>query len=531
MSKKSELNMSSKHVQIHFKHVHYGDVPKKKKKMSCCDGLKRTLALNLVEILFGTTAREIAQCINDYGPVQLGFINFRTGIKITDIQTICMAFYTHGVVNINGEGKRATFSFSPLPLFLLACPSILLDEVRAKYNRQDLLDVLQVYMREGICSKIYGAQYLPPSDDPIDFETVTDELKQLGFLHRGIRSYSSFTSQEVFNLERKYNNLQLNKKRTVAASASAPDLASKSKGRSQQVQVQPQSIASVIQETDAFCVNWDYVVQFLRGRYIVNFVIKVFGEEYTDLIENLISKSNSCCDYTAFRNISKNSDDQLRMGAFPYPRYTAPDIYRQCANQNTDSAQFFSYLEALSNDVLGLIQMSPDGSAYDIKVPNCIRQIQKMYANSFAESTISPMHGRVLETLQDLEVADTRQLEDEAIVSDKEARCAMYNLYRFGLTQIQAIPKGNDRMIGQMVFVWRYNEDSVIAETANNIGRVALNLWDKITSCIEESDQVANADSLDREATIMRSQEDKNLSGFHSYFIDQMRVYILLTEM
>ena len=490
-----------------------------------CDGIKRHLALAIVDVLFGHTAKDIAQCINDYGPANLGFIHFRTKIPITDIQTICMAFYTHGVVNINGEGKRATFSFSPLPLFILGAPSLLLDEIRNKYNRPDIIDVLQVYMREGICDKAYGAQYLPPSDHPIDFEEVTEELKQMGFLYRGVKSYYSFTSQEVFNLERKCLNLQLNKKRTVAASK---EETTRSKAPTTQAET---TAAPIIQTTDSYAINWDFVAQFLRGRYIVNFVSKVFGEEYTSIIDNLISKSNGCCDYTAFRNISKNSDDQLRVGQFPYPRFTPHDIHRLCSDQTKDVTLFFNQLDALSNNILGLITSSGDGSSYDIRVPNSIRQIQKMYANSFAESTLTPMHGRVLETLQDLEIADTRQLEDEAIVSDKEARCAMYNLYRLGLTQIQAIPKGNDRMIGQMLYVWRYNEDSVILETANNIGRVAMNLWDKITCCIEESDQVAHADSLDREATIMRSQEDKILSGFHSYFIDQMRVYLLLTEM
>ena len=489
-----------------------------------CDGIKRELALNIVDVLFGHTAKEVATCINDYGPATLAFINFHTKISVSDIQTICIALYTHGVVSITNEGKKATFSFCSFPLFILATPSLLLDEIRAKYVRQDLVNVLQVYLREGICTKEMGEQEMPPSEVAIDFSKVTDDLFEYGFLIKGLKCYVPFTSQQVFNLERRILNLQLNKK--TRASSKDDDSSSK-KNRKQQAQAAP-----VIDEgTDAYSINWNYCIQFLRGRQIVNFVHKIFGEDYSKIIEIIVS-SRSCCDYSAFKSISEHNDETLRnSGKVSGSIISSEEIYSaMTTNEGLSANVFFERLYKLADPILNLITI--DGEGYlNINIPHCIRQIQKMNTVSFADSQLCGMHARVLSTLQDLEIADTRQLEDEAIVSDKEARCAMYNLYRLGLTQIQAIPKGADHMIGNMLFVWRYNDDTSIAETGNHIGRVALNMWDKITACIEDSDSVADADSLDKEASITKSQEEKNLSGFHSYFINQMRTYILFVEM
>ncbi|EAX92375.1 hypothetical protein TVAG_156540 [Trichomonas vaginalis G3] len=504
-------------------------------------GLKRDLVLMIVEVLFGSTARTVAEAINDYGPCPLGFISSRTNISVSDVQTVCLAMYVHGVVNIHGEGKRATLTLATLPLFILAAPSILLEEIRTAYAKQELLDVLYIYLLQGICTVEQGAKYFHQNETRTanefqgtdesnsvnsfeKFDEVTKELFNLGFLCRGIRSYHPFTSQDVISLERRINNLQLNQKRVTKAQQQKEEEAMAVQNRTlpQQEEI----------PTDAYSVDWNACAQFIRARYIINYVNKAFGPDYGIIIDKVVTNAH-CCNYVHFRKMAEHSDDQLRNEGLPYSRLSGTDIYRQFSD--IPATVFFERLDKLSNpstkSIFGLLTSAEDGTVYDFKVHNCIRKIQLMYVNSFAETALCPMHGRIFETLQDLEIADTRQLEDEAIVSDKEARCAMYNLCRMGLTQIQAIPKTADRMLKEMYFVWKYNEDSVIAEAANNIGKVALNMWDKITSCIEEADHVAHADSLDKTATMAKSQEDKNLAGFHSYFIDQMRLYVLLAEM
>lgn len=500
-------------------------------------GLKRDLVLMIVEVLFGKTARVVAEAINDYGPCPLGFISSRTNISVTDVQTVCLAMHVHGVINIKGEGKRANLTLVTLPLFILAAPSILLEEIRTAYAKQELLDVLYIYLLQGVCTVEQGAKYFIQNESKSvtdiqmnsdssatsiyeKFEQTTKELFNLGFLCKGIRSYHPFTSQDVFSLERRITNLQLNQKRVSKAQQQREEEALVNQPKQQQV----------IEEipTDAFSVDWSVCAQFIRARYIINFVNKCFGPDYAYIIDKILSNAH-CCNYVHYRKMAEHPDEQLRNEGMPYSRFSSTDIYRNFSDMPADV--FFERLERLCNPILGLITTGEDHAVHDLKVPNCIRKIQLMYANSFVETVLGPTEGRIFETLQDLEIADTRQLEDEAIVSDKDARCAMYNLSRLGLTQIQAIPKTPDRILKEMYFVWRFNEDSVIQECANNIGKVTMNMWDKIMACIEEADQVEHADSLDKTASMQKSQEDKNLSGYHSYFIDQMRVYVLLSEM
>jgi len=481
-------------------------------------GNKRRLVLDIVRILFGEPAEKFSSALISYGPCPLGFIQFRTQMSLIDLKTIALAMYAHGIINIKGEGSRALLSLSTFPLFVLSAPSLLLDEIRIIYNRQDFVDVLDVYIREGVVAIGTGSQFLPPAIEAAEdvFRGCTDELFKLGFLARGIMQYNSFSSADVRSLERRISNLQLIKKR----GANNP----KNHISSQSMPV----LSNPEVDGDTYCIDWNRIAQFLRSRYVVSYVGKTIGKDFIPLVEQIVI-SSKCGNYSHLCRMSDHADDQLRGEQCSLTHFSTQEVSR--VFNTLPAAVFLERIDALSSPWLGFLNIGSDGSSYEVRVPNVIRLLQHMYIDSFAESNFTAMHRRVFSALQSLQVADTRQLEESALVSDKDARCAMYDLCRLGMVSLQAIPKTSEKNIAQSFFVWRYDEESAINAYANIVADNARRILSKIEEYTIMAESLQNVDANDATATLTKDKCAKYLSGFHGYFLEIMKVYVLFSEM
>lgn len=489
-------------------------------------GPRRDLVLAITRVLFGETAYTVVDAIIDYGPCPIGFIQQRTNISEENIQTILLAMYVHGCINIEGKGKRALISLSTLPLLVLSAPSIVVDEIKIKTGSQQLADVMRAFISQGLCATNDIGQYI----DDIEPENVPKLVKNLfdmGFLSRKITNYFSFNSYDVRSVERRIANLNLMSRKSVSS----------------QPRITPPVINPVIQfeesDDDVFTVNWAYVAEFLRERYIVNYVGKLFSKEHARLATKILLRGN-CLSYNSYRIMSGHKDDQLKNELIGYPRIdTEAIIY-----DSDELSQNLDKLDDAQKDVERLAQLRApcvglllgEGKDAQVRVPMCVRAIQVAYATSYAEHSLCQMHGRVFAALQNLEVADTRQLENAAVVSDMEARRAVYGLMREGLVLTQAIPKQNDAMIAQTIFAYRYDEEGAVREYAKAVGRTALNLWDRLEGTILEA-EANGAEAEETEAGISEYYEKRTrdyakwIAGFQATYIEQLRVLILLTEM
>ena len=482
-------------------------------------GIKKSLCIDITKILFGEIPSKFVESLITYGPCPLNFIHYQTKIPLTDLKTISLSMYSHGVLNIKGEGEKALISLSTFPLFILIAPYVFLDEVRSLYNKQEFIDVLEIYLLEGIISIESGYKYLSSEIEfPEEFFiNITNELYKIGFLARSIKPYNSFSSSDVRSLKTRINNLQLIKKRSSNSSKNS---------NSQPIQ----NIINNQNEYDEniYCIDWEKVSQFLRSRFIVSYINKMLGKEFIPIVEQIII-SSKCGNYSHLYRMHDHLDEVLRNEQIVLTQFSTQELSRSF--NSLPSNVFLERIDVLSSNWLGFLSIASDGSSYEVQVPNVIRLLQLSYMNSFVEKEHSHVHRRIFTTLQNLKVADTRQLEDAALVSGKDSRISMYFLCKIGFAQLQGIPKTNDKNISQTIFVWRFDEEAAIKSYCNILGENARRMLSKINEYINLSESFENVDINDSTATITKEKCSRFSSGFHAYFSEIMKTFILFSEM
>lgn len=499
------------------------------------NGIRERLALDAIELLFGKTARQLSESLVEYAPCPLHAAAEFAGIPISDAKTVALAMYVHGIISIVQDSKRQFVSLNTLPALILSAPAILLDHVEAAYHNEAkyVTKALMYVLKNGIVEEAVMeakvARLREKTDD--ERELGDDTLKILqrlledGLLVRRIIDFSSFTTVDVRNVERRAMNLCLTtKKKTKSASTD------ESIDRSA---LEPRVGIEPINDVQSFTINWSGVANFLRGRFVCQLAASVLGQEFVPLVEKILACTKAC-DYSVYKRLAQRSDEGLMGSLMPNPRLDVMTLFAQGA-RGSGREDMFCALDKINASQMRLL-VSGDGSFWTVSVPEAIKSLQMQYIEMYCEQTLSPYHRRCFNHMRTLKVAETHQIEAGALLSEKDARSSLYNLARLGFIQVQMIPRTSvDRMINpRSIFVWRYDEAAAIEAYTTIIGEHARKLLAKVASLNEEyeaNDTPENVEAGNMSAARINEKKEKFLCGFNVLYVDALRVFILFSEM
>ena len=504
-------------------------------QMSSLNGIRERLALEAIELLFGKTARRLSESLVEYAPCPLHAAADFAGIPIADAKTVALAMYVHGIISIVQDSKHQFVSLNTLPALILSAPAILLDHVEAAYHNEAkyVTKALMYVLKNGIVEEAVMeakvARLREKTDD--ERELGDDTLKILqrlledGLLVRRVIDFSSFTTVDVRNVERRAMNLCLTtKKKTKSAST---DEAIDRSALEPRVGIEP------INDVQSFTMNWNGVANFLRGRFVCQLATSVLGQEFVPLVEKILACTKAC-DYSVYRRLAQRADEGLMGSLMPNPRLDVMTLFAQGA-KSSGREDMFCALDKINASQMRLL-VSGDGSFWTVSVPEAIKSLQMQYIEMYCEQTLSPYHRRCFNHMRALKVAETHQIEAGALLSEKDARSSLYNLARLGFIQVQMIPRTSvDRMINpRSIFVWRYDEAAAIEAYTTIIGEHARKLLAKVASLNEEyeaNDTPENVEAGNMSAARINEKKEKFLCGFNVLYVDALRVFILFSEM
>lgn len=497
-------------------------------------GVKQRLLNEIISFLFGEPAAIVAEAIERCGPCPIGLVAQVTNFPLEDAKTVALSMYLHGVVNITREGSQTFLSISSLPAFILSAPSILIDQIEEQYQKPSYCEILKLILFHGII------EYTPPNNDkskkkkvkaispqidlPDGFQETVDELIEIGILSRRVVECESFSTCDVFSLMRRIENLNLSKKRTNNAN-STQDLGTN----------RPSESAKSMKITDntySLTINWNGVASFLRGRYLVQFsqtLPNLNGTKYMKLIECIIGLSH-CGDYTNFQRMMSKDDDNIRTDVVSYPHLEYSSLSRVYTPSQDDD--LFTLLDTISESQMNFM-CSRDGTYWELTTPKSIRAFQIQHIESFLKQDFSAYHCQCFNSLRKLGVADTHQIEGDALLSEKDARSTMYALCRFGFAQMQSIPRSSaDKMINpKSIFAFRYDEEAAIEGYRFIIGEHARRYLSKISELHKEYEQNEQMEAGNMTAAKANEKKEKHLYYFNASYSKALSAFILFAEM
>jgi hypothetical protein len=463
-------------------------------------GVKQRLLLEVIRLLFGPMAEKVASAIIDYSPCPLRLISDVTQLSLPDTKTVALSMYIHGVISLIQDGPTQSLSLNSLPVFILSCPSLLLDQIHSFYSSPHFVTSFQNVLFHGIIEDV------PPrsksSDNPFE-RLLTD-----GLLMRRIVDFSTFSTDDVFSVERKSANAvrlsELRRRKEIPKSGIDP--------------VSGQKVIAAVGATQTLTVDWNGVATFLRSRYVLQSTQSILGSTFVPLLQAILTLTKAS-DYSGFR------------GGFPAdsPVFQSLDLMTV---YSCESDLLFNQLDIICASQISILK-SGTGLAWQVTVPQAIRSLQIQYLEMFTEQSLSPYHRRCFNHLRSLSVGDTHQIEIGALLSEKDARSSMYGLCRLGIVQMQSIPRNSgDRMIGpRTIFVWRYDENAAIEAYRTMIGEHARKVLARLNVLNEELERSEGAEVTSKTAAKLQERKEKQLVALNACYVDALRVFILFAEM
>ena len=492
-------------------------------KLMSLGGVKQRLLIDIINLLFGEPAAILAESIAAYGPCPLGLAAQMCHFPIDDAKTVALSMYSHGVLNISSGGRQQQVSLSTLPAYILSAPSILLDQVMEQFGSQALYDALRLIMFHGIVEFDSGKKkknIKPTSIDyPDGFKEATDKLIEMGLLIRRPVECESFSTGDVFSLGRRIDNISISKKRTANQ---APQTNEINDTTAEKMLISNDSVHSLT-------INWNGVATYLRGRYIVQFSQVVLKGDFTKLLEIIVNETK-CADYALYQRMMNREDDALRNEVIPYSRLEYTQVSQQYkSNQNED---LFKLLDDISSSQMGLLK-NGDGTFWDVTTPKCIRDFQIHHIEMYLEQNFSPFYRRCFNQLRSFVVANKQQIQDNALLSEKDAGNSLFSLCKLGFAQMQSLPRSaTDRSINEKSnFAFRYDEEAAIEAYRLIIGEHARRFLSKITQLHKEYEQNEQMEVGNMTAVKTNEKKEKHLCCFNASYIDAMKVFILFAEM
>jgi hypothetical protein len=425
--------------------------------------------------------------------------------------------YVHGVISIIQEGPKQFISLNSLPPLILSAPSILLDLVGETFHRpHQCVSVLNDILLHGIIE--IGAKTRKSKDSDTFIETV-EQLRSRGLLINRIVDFSSFSTNDVFNVERRISNLQLVRKRIQKEDST---IQSPTESKS------PPPSTSI--KTSCVTIDWNGVATFLRDRFVIEASDSFFGPNYTQLITSLLNDSRGS-DYSTHRNMSNCSEEELRDLSLSFPSITVENLIN-AASDGSHQKSVRDKLDSICHSPLAILREKELGASYEITVPFALRSLQLHYIEMFCEQTLSPYHRRCFNRIRSLKVAEARQIEMGALLSEKDARSSMYSLCKLGFVQMQSIPRSaTDRMVSaRSLFVWRYVEEAALEAYCGIIGEHARRFLARIQALNEECEANERKLSGDRTAVKMNEKRERQLCGFNAGYAEALRIFLLFSE-
>lgn len=499
-------------------------------------GVKQRLLNEIISLYFGEPSETVAEIIERCGPCPIGLVAQMSNFPLADVKTIVLSLYSHGVVSISREGSQTLLTVNSLPSYVLSAPSVLLEQIEEQFQNPNFCESVRLVLLNGIVefipsktdkNKRKKAKPISPLIElPDDFENCVEVLIEAGIFNRRIVECESFTTTDVFSFERRIENLNLIKKKTVSSPSTA-DL-SKISDESALVTITSENPYSIT-------INWNGVASFLRARYICNFsqIIRNADNESMQVIEGII-ETTKCSDYTTYKNSMMKDDDSVRTDIFGYPRLEYTQLASHLTNDKiTQSDTLFAILDAITDSQMNFLKSGVDGSYWDVTTPRCIRSFQLHHIEMFLEQNLSKYHRRCFNEMRELKVADTSQIEKSALLSEQDARNSLYELCRRGFVQMQGIPKNaSDKMINQRsIFVFRYDEEAAIEAYRLIIGEHSRRLLNKISELHKEFEQNQQMELGNMTAAKANEKKEKQLCCFSAQYANAMKTFILFAEM
>jgi hypothetical protein len=425
--------------------------------------------------------------------------------------------YVHGVISIIQEGQKQFLSLNSLPILVLSCPAILLDHIQTVYNSPLFVTAFQHVLLNGVvevASPGGSGRRSHRTRVDAEFAEALDRLFRDNLLMRRVVDFATFSTDDVFAVERRASNLALSRKRGGAAPADTPFV--------------PEKVTVPIADAPTLTVNWNGVATFLRGRFVVQSTQSFLGPSFVPLVQAILSITDGC-DYSPHRRLGQEPDDRLRGRTLLLPRLEFLKLMDAYKSERED---VFTRLDGVCGSQLSLLR-SGDGSYWFVTVPHAIRALQMQYMEMYAEQSLSPYHRRCFNHVRDLTVADTHQIESGALLSEKDARSSMYGLCRLGLVQMQSIPRNAaDRMIGpKTIFAWRYDESAAIEAYRTIIGEHARRILARVAAFNDAFEKSEGAETASKTAAQLREKKEKQLVALNACYADALRVFILFAEM
>lgn len=472
-------------------------------------GVTHKLVTDAVRLLFGSTAATVASSICELGPCPLGLVAKFTRLPISDVKTVALSMYAHGIVSVSQEGGRQMVELNALPALILSAPSLLLDHVGALHEPKDgcaYAEALRAVMLNGIVEAA-------PHSAGAGFSAACDDLLKRGLLIRRVVDSRTFSTCDVFALERRMENLALAKKKT--AGASEKDGAAK--------------VAAPAEQEYTLTMNWPNVCAFLRGRYVVQAGQSFIRKNFSELLEDVL-QSTHAADYSSYQREMEKDDESLRGARITLPRLEYQRLVSLLPVSQHE--HLFDDLDDISASQLCLLRQG-DGSYWDVTMAKAVRNLQLQYIESFLEQTYSPYLRRAFSYIRTLVVADTHQIEQGALLSEKDARNSMFTLAKLGFVQMQSIPRNStDKMINpKSIFVWRYDENAAIEAYKTIIGEQARRFLARIESLHEEYENNEQVTVGNLTATKTNEKREKQLCCFNIAYADALKIFLLFSEM
>jgi hypothetical protein len=346
---------------------------------------------------------------------------------------------------------------------------------------------------------------------------AANRLFEDSLLMRRIVDFSTFSTDDVWSLERRGANLLLVRRRAGGTAASADSPASSDQA------------AVAVEDGYTLAINWNGVATFLRSRYLIHSVRSFLGENFVALVQAILKITNAA-DYGAHRHLSQEPDERIRGRSVPQPMV---EVLKLLEVYESEREEIFPKLDNLAGSSMSLLR-SGDGSYWYVTAPQAVRALQMQYVELFAEGSLSPYHRRCLNHLRVLKVAESHQLETGALLSEKDARTSMYGLFKLGFVQMQLIPRnpGDRAGIGpKTVVVWRYDETAAVDAYRTIIGEHARRLITRIAARVGDYEKAEGFDPGSRLAAKSHEKKERQLVGLNSCYADALRVYILFAEM
>ena len=347
-----------------------------------------------------------------------------------------------------------------------------------------------------------------------NFLGACDDLLKKGFLIRRVVDSQTFNTCDVFSLERRIENLALSKKKTTVAN---------------EKDKKPTKVSAPLEQTYTLTINWPNICTFLRGRYIIQASQSFLKKNYSELMENIILSTHAG-DYNTYQHEMEKDDENLRGVRISLPRLEYQRLVTLIpVNQHE---QLFNDLDDISASQLYLLRQG-DGSYWDVTTSKAIRNIQIQYIDSFLEQTLSPYYRRAFSYIRTLVVADTHQIEQGALLSEKDARNSMFTLAKLGFVQMQSIPRNStDKMINpKSIFVWRYDENAAIEAFKTIIGEQSRRFLSRISHLHEEYENNEQATVGNLTAAKTNEKREKQLCCYNIAYVDALRLFLLFSEM